>query len=161
MKPSRIVLAAAALVSSAAFAGTADVKFIDPDNMSDLATNRSEEADTMRAVTNHLQRLARKLPADQVLHVNVLDVDLAGNWHETRRGRIRTVRNLADPPKFHLQYTLESQGRVLRQGDERITDLDYTNHVLLGRTSTPLYYEKRVLDQWFERNFAPQVAYAR
>jgi hypothetical protein len=114
MNRSRILLAAAALVSSTAFAGTADVKFIDTDNMTDLATNRFEEADTMRVVTNHIQRLAQQLPADQVLHVDVLDVDLAGTWKETRRGRIRTVTNRADPPKFHLRYTLESHGNVLR-----------------------------------------------
>lgn len=161
MNPSRILLAAAALVSSAAFAGTVDVKFIDPDNMTDLATNRYEEGDTMRALTNHFQELARNLPADQVLHVDVLDVDLAGTWHETRRGRIRTVTNRADPPKFHLRYTLESHGQVLRSGEDRITDVDYTNHLFLGRTSTPLYYEKRVLDEWFARNFAPRMAYAR
>jgi hypothetical protein len=161
MNRSRVLLAAAALVSSAAFAGTADVKFIDPDNMSDLATNKWEEATNMRSIANYVQQLAQKLPADQVLHVDVLDVDLAGNWRETRRGRIRTVTNRGDPPKFHLHYTLESRGQVLRQGDDRVTDLDYTNHVFLGRTSTPFYYEKRVLDEWFARNFAPQVAYAR
>ncbi|HUR89585.1 MAG TPA: DUF3016 domain-containing protein [Ramlibacter sp.] len=161
MTPSRILLAAATLVSSAAFAGSADVKFIDTDNMTDLATNRFEEADTMRAVTNHLQRLAQRLPADQVLHVDFLDVDLAGTWKETRRGRIRTVKNLADPPKFHVRYTLESRGNVLRTGEDRITDIDYTNHVFLNRTSTPLYFEKRVLDEWFAHTFAPQVASAR
>lgn len=160
MNLSRILFAAAALVSSAAFAGSVDVKFIDPDNMTDLATNKYEEADTMKALTNYLQHLAARLPADQVLHVDFLDVDLAGTWRETRRGRIRTVANRADPPKFHVRYTLESQGKVLGSGDEHITDLDFTNHVFLNRTSTPLYYEKRLLDDWFARNFAPQVASA-
>jgi hypothetical protein len=161
MKLSRIVLAAAALLSTAAFAGTADVKFIDPDRMSDLATNQWEEADTMKAIANHFQQLAARLPADQVLHVEVLDVDLAGNWRQTSRGRIRTVTDRADPPKFHLRYTLESQGQVLRRGDDRVTELAYTSGVYAGRTSTPLYYEKRVMDEWFARTFAPQVAYAR
>jgi hypothetical protein len=161
MKPSRILLAAAALLSSAAFAGTADVRFIDPGSMSDLATNQWEEADTMKAITNHFQQLAQKLPADQVLHVDVLDVDLAGNWHNTRRGRIRTVADRADPPKFHLQYTLESHGQVLRQGDDRLTDINYARHAVSVRTPAPLYHEKRLIDEWFARNFAPQVAYAR
>ena len=160
MTLSRILFAAAALVSSAAFAGTADVKFIDPANMSDLATNRWEEADTMRTLTNYMQQLARKLPADQVLHVDFLDVDLAGTWRDTPRGRVRTVRNRADPPKFHVRYTLESHGQVIRSGDDRLTDLDYTNHVFLNNASTPLYYEKRVLDEWFTHTFVPRVAYS-
>jgi len=164
MNRSRIlfaIAAAAAVVSSAAFAGTADVKFIDPDNMTDLATNKFEEADTMRTLTNYVQHLAERLPADQVLHVEFLDVDLAGTWRETKRGRVRTVKNRADPPKFHVRYSLESQGKVVRSGDERLTDLDYTNHVFLGSTSTPLYFEKRVLDKWFTRSFTPQVADSR
>jgi hypothetical protein len=153
----RIFAVAALLASSAAFAGTADVKFIDPDNFSDLATNKWEEPDTMKAIANHIQHLAQQLPSDQVLHVDVLDVDLAGSWRQTSRGRIRTVTNRADPPKFHLRYTLESRGQVLRTGDERLTDIDYTHHVFLNRTSTPLYYEKRLLDQWFARDFGTQL----
>ena len=161
MNLSRTLLAAAALASSTAFAGTADVKFIDPDTMTDLATNRFEERDTMRSLTNHFEQLAARLPADQVLHVDVLDVDLAGTWHETHRGRVRTVTGRADPPKFHLRYTLESRGQVLRTGEDRLTDIDYTNHLFTGRTSAPLYFEKRVLDHWFRENFAPQVASSR
>ncbi|HEY8050505.1 MAG TPA: DUF3016 domain-containing protein [Ramlibacter sp.] len=158
---SRILLAAAALASSAAFAGTADVKFTDPANMADLATNRWEEPDTMRALTNYLQQLAARLPPDQVLHVDFLDVDLAGNWRDTPRGRVRTLRNRADPPKFHVRYSLESHGQVIRSGEARLTDLDYTNHVFLNNTSTPLYYEKRVLAEWFAQNFTPRMADSR
>lgn len=153
----RILLAAAALSSASAFAGTADVKFTDPDRMSDLATNRSEQSDTMNALSRHIQLLAARLPAGQVLHVEFLDVDLAGSWHETPRGRVRTMKNRADPPRFHLRYTLEANGQVLRSGEERLTDLDYTNHVFPQRTSTPLYYEKRVLDEWFAREFGPRM----
>ncbi len=158
MNRSRILcFAAAALSCAAAFAGTADVKFIDPDRMSDLATNRSEEPETMRALTRHIEQLAARLPADQVLHVEFVDVDLAGSWHETPRGRVRTVKNRADPPKFHLRWSLDSQGQVLRSGEERLTDVDYTNHVFPQRTSTPLYYEKRVLDEWFARAFGARM----
>jgi hypothetical protein len=158
MRRFRTLLAsAAALAALPAFAATADVKFVDPDNFADLAAERVDEADTMRTLAAHLQRLAAKLPADQVLHVEVLDVDRAGSWRQTPRGRIRVMTNRADPPKFHLRYTLESRGQVIRSGDERLTDLDYTNHVFTGRTSTPLYFEKRLLSEWFDRTFGAQL----
>ena len=157
MNRSRILCVAAALSCAGAFAGTADVKFIDPARMSDLATNRSEEPDTMKALTQHIQQLAARLPADQVLRVEFLDVDLAGSWHETPRGRVRTAKNRADPPKFHLRWSLESNGQVLRSGEERLTDIDYTNHVFPQRTSTPLYYENRLLDDWFAREFSARM----
>lgn len=164
MQRQHLLLAALALASSAfaAQAGTAEVKFIDPDSFTDLATNRYDEPDTMKAIASYLDHLAARLPPSQVLHVEVLDVDLAGTWRDTPRGRIRTVRNRADPPKFHLRWTLEENGQALRSGDDRISDIDYTNHLYTGRTSTPLYYEKRLLDQWFARTFvADRQAYAR
>lgn len=161
MTLSRILVAAAALACTAAFAGTADVKFADPDRMSDLATNRWQQADTMKALTRHVQQLAVMLPADQVLKVEFVDVDLAGSWHETPKGRVRTLKNRADPPKFHIRYSLESHGQVLRSGEDRIADLDYTNHVFTGRTSTPLYYETRLLDDWFAREFGTRAAGSR
>ena len=162
MNRSRILLAALALACGSAFAGTVEVRYIDPDNFSDLATNRWQERDTMEALTRYMQQLGQQLPADQVLRVDVLDVDLAGTWRETPRGRIRVARNRADPPKIHVRWTLEAGGRVLRSGDDRLTDLDYTHHLTTYRSSTPYYHEKRVLNDWFRRNFAPEMqAYVR
>jgi hypothetical protein len=162
MNRSRIFLAALALACGSAFAGTVEVRYIDPDNFSDLATNRWQERDTMEALTRYLQQLGQQLPADQVLRVDVLDVDLAGTWRETPRGRIRVERNRADPPKIHVRWALESGGQVLRSGEDRLTDLDYTHHLATYRSSTPYYYEKLVLHDWFRRNFAPELqAYVR
>jgi hypothetical protein len=162
MNRSRILLAALALACGSAFAGTVEVRYIDPDHFSDLANDRSQERDTMEALTRYMQQLGRQLPADQVLRVDVLDVALAGAWRETPRGRIRVARGRADPPKIHVRWTLESGGRVLRSGEDHLTDLDYTHHLTTYRSSTPFYYEKRVLNDWFRRNFAPEMqAYVR
>ena len=165
MKASRILLAALALAGSSAFAGTAEVRYIDPDRFSDLAANKWEEQDNLQALTRHLQHLAQRLPADQVLRVDVLDVDLAGTpVFSSRKGQnLRIMRNAADSPKIHLRWTLETRGQVVRTGEARLTDLDYASHYLpTRRSSTPLYYEKRLLDEWFGREFMPQQqAYAR
>lgn len=164
MKASRILAAALALAGGAAIAGTAEVRFVDPDRMSDLAANKWEEQDNIQALTRHIQHLAQRLPADQVLQVDVLDVDLAGSpVFSARRGQhLRVMTNRADAPELHLRWTLRSPGQV-RNGEDRLTDLDYANHYLASRrSSTPLYYEKRLLDEWFSRNFVPQKqAYAR
>jgi len=158
----RILLAGLAFASTAASAGTAEVRFIDPERFADLATNKSEESANMDTLTHYIQRLAQRLPADQVLHVDVLDVDLAGSPLEVRRGRIRVARD-ADFPVIQLRYALESGGRVLRSGEARLTDLNYRHHISDARYSTTsLFYEKRLLEEWFSRELVPATqAYAR
>jgi hypothetical protein len=149
------VLAAAA---GAAFAGTAQVRFIDPDRMSDLAANKWQERENIEALTRHIQHLAARLPADQVLQVDVLDVDLAGSpVFSSRKGEyLRIMNNRADAPKIHLRWTLQAAGQT-STGEDRLTDLDYVHHELpTRRSSTPLFYEKRLLDQWFSQHFVPE-----
>ena len=165
MKPSRIlplsIALAAALAGSAAFAGTAEVRFVDPGKFADLGTYKWEESANMDTLTHYIQKLAQRLPADQVLRVDVLDVDLAGEPKDTRNGRLRVARN-ADTPVIKLRYTLESNGRTVRSGEERLTDLTYRYHYTDARkNTTELYYEKRLLEDWFRQSFTPgQQAYA-
>lgn len=164
MKASRILLSALALAAGTAYAGTAEVRFVDPADMTDLATNKGDERETIQALTRHVERLAQALPSDQLLRVDVLDVDLAGrSIPSARRGdRIRIVRNGADSPSIHLRWTLQARGQVLRTGEDRLTQLDYLHHGLASdRTSTPLYDEKKLLDEWFSREFAQKQADAR
>jgi hypothetical protein len=153
MKPSRILLATLALASGAALAGQADVKFIDPDRFADAGTSYSDRQDVLNTLANHLQRLAAGLPAGQVLRVDVLDVDLAGYTRYGRRGNVRVIDGRADAPEIRLRYSLESNGQVIRSGDERVFDLDYMHATASWRATGPLYYEKRLLSQWFARNF--------
>jgi len=150
--PSRIALSAAlAFVCGAALAGTADVKFIAPDRFSDLATTRAQEQETMNALSSHLQQLAAGLPAGEVLHVDVLDVDLAGYVRHGRRGDVRVNNGRADAPMIRLRYSLESQGRVLRSGEEQLVDLAYIEPTGSWRSHGQFYYEKRMLSAWFAR----------
>jgi hypothetical protein len=161
MKASRIVFGGLALAASTAFAGTAEVRFIDPEKFADLGNYKWEESVNMDDLTHHIQKLARQLPEGQVLHVDVLDVDLAGEPRDTRKGRIRVARDVSYPV-IRLRYTLESGGRAMWGGEERITDLNYRHHIRDAHYSTTsLYYEKRLLDEWFQRSFAPdKQAYA-
>lgn len=168
MKASRLALATfatlllAAGAPGAAFAGTADVRFINPDSFADLGTFKSDEKSNMDSLSYYIQQLAKQLPPDQALRVDVLDVDLAGEVRQTRNGPIRVARESAFPV-IRLRWSLESGGRVLRSGEQRLADLNYRHHIRDARYSTTqLYYEKHMLDDWFRSEFAPQAqAYAR
>jgi len=105
----------------------------------------------MNALSSHLQQLAAGLPAGEVLHVDVLDVDLAGYVRHGRRGDVRVNNGRADAPRIHLRYTLESQGRVIRSGEDRLVDLAYIEPTGSWRSHGQFYYEKRMLSGWFAR----------
>jgi hypothetical protein len=165
MKRTRHLLAAAAmlasLAASQAFAGEVVVRFIDPDRFTDLGTQRSDEAANMRALGAHLQQLGARLPAGQVLRVDVLDVDLAGYVRHGRVGDRRVASGRADAPHFQLRYSLESGGKVVKTGTEQLTDLDYIHGLAGGPAHGPLHYEKRLLTTWFNASFVPESQAAR
>jgi hypothetical protein len=149
--------AALALACSGALAGTVDVVLVDPARFGDAGNTASDQRENLQILSSHLRNLGqRRLPANQALKVEVLDVDLAGTVLPTRRdgSLLRTVRGRADIPRLHLRYALETDGRTVQRGDEWITDLDYTRGISTYRNSQPLYYEKRMLDTWFAERFA-------
>ena len=149
------LLSAAALVAlaqPARAAGTADVRFVEPEKFTDAGRTSHERDRTLATLTAHLRQLAQRLPEGQRLRVEVTDVDLAG--HERMRGAtdLRVLRGNADWPKLALRWTLEQGGATVKTGDEKLSDLGY----LFGsRPTTPaegdLPYEKRLLNDWFAR----------
>jgi len=71
--------------------------------------------------------------------------------------QMRIVRGNADWPSFQVRYKLAGGGQELKQGEERIADLNYTGHISSYGTREPLRYEKQMLDGWFKARFsAPQ-----
>lgn len=154
-----LIALSALAAGSPAFAGTVSVTFVDTDHYADAGTEKWEEKGNLDALAGHLQRLGeRMLPANQVLKVEVLDVDLAGTVLPRRRNGTpeRKVRGMADFPKMHVRYTLESPGAAPRTGDEWVSDMNYTRGPSSPHQSQPLFYEKRMLDTWFKDRFAPQ-----
>lgn len=147
------LLAAAA---PAATAGTVAVSFVNAPSFEDAGTTSWEEQANLKALAEHLQGLGRRmLPPNQVLKVEVTDVDLAGSRRPTRLGsEIRVLRGGADWPRINLRYTLEVDGKPVRSGEERVADLDYARGISKYRESQSLYYEKRMLDDWFKARFA-------
>jgi hypothetical protein len=144
-------LAAAAV--PLAVAGSATVSFVEPDRFGDAGFSPIERQANLQALERHFQSLAqRRLPSDQTLKVEVLDVDLAGVERPSfRAGRdLRILRGGADAPHITLRYTLEGNGRTLGSGEETLSDLNYLRGVVGGDDNEPLRYERRMLDKWFQ-----------
>lgn len=142
-------------VAAAAVAGTVEVSFVNPASFIDAGGSQWDKDANLQALKRHLQSLGQRLPANQVLKIELLDVDLAGSLQPNRIGGqdVRVLRGSADYPRIHLKYTLEADGMAHGSGTEWVTDLDYAHGVPSWHDAEPLYYEKRMLETWFKTRF--------
>lgn len=162
----------AALVTGLTFAGAAfgqtgkgaaasvDVQFLHPEKYTDADYGRGFRKREGEAIFDklrqHLQKQApRYLATGQHLKIEFVDIDLAGDHEPTASVNLRDVRIIRSvyPPKlaFHYQLT-DEMGAVLREGSESIRDIGFDLHQR-GQPSDSLRYEKRILDQWLQRQF--------
>ena len=149
------MLAAAASVASAA---DLTVVFVNPENFRDAAYSRAfpndrDRAEVLRDVQQHLQRLAdRHLRPGDALRIEVLDIDLAGDFNPLRRGGadLRVLTDLTWP-RMELRYTLSRDGQVIASGQERISDMNYLVMARRNSGSDRFVYERPMLDDWFAR----------
>ena len=151
-----VLMCFSAAVASNAAAGTVTVSFVNAASFSDAGTTPWEADTNLKALSSHLQGLGQKyLPADQVLKFELLDVDLAGTIRPSRRSgtNFRIVKGGADGPRITLRYTLEMNGNPARSGEESVADINYTRGLTTARESASLFYEKRMLDEWFKARF--------
>ena len=154
---SLVVLLTAICGAGAAFAGVT-VAFVQPDRYTDVPFASWDKETVMKDLDQYLVKMGAKwLPVGQNLKIEVLDIDLAGNLRNGPSGRqIRVLNGGADWPMIEVRYTLESGGNALRTGTDRISDMDYfhghvTDH---SKSRESLFYEKRMLQEWFKEKFA-------
>ena len=159
----RILFAAAFIALSWPAAAASDISFADPAKFADIGAP-DEAAANVKELKKHLESLAQaKLPADANLHLEVMNVDLAGDRRLRGRGQwVRVMNGRADWPIITVRYKLEQPGHPALEGNEAIADPLYISR---GRSISddPLRYEKRMLGEWVqdrlvERKPAPPAA---
>lgn len=166
MKSMPLLAALAALFLAAPVASkpVVEVVFVRPDRYTDATpgghlVDEKERDATLALLRDHLQSLGTKyLQADDRLRIEVLDVDLAGEF-ELWRSRHRDVRVLRDAtlPRIHVKYTLTRAG-IESAGEDRLVDPNYLRESSLCRTGGSLCHEKLMLDQWFVHRFTDEIA---
>jgi hypothetical protein len=157
---------ALALFASAAIAashGTASVRYDHPENFSETREVRAFAP--IRADSGYLatlrtyieKRAAAALPPGERLEIVVTDLHRAGSYLPTA-GSPNPVRIIKDtyPPRISLHFRLlDSEGKVIREGDRRLVDAGFMYDSPGGPTdSDPLRYEKRLIDRWLARGTA-------
>ncbi|MYM80796.1 DUF3016 domain-containing protein [Duganella sp. FT50W] len=157
MKTSAWKAAAAIIFTVAATSAGAEanVSYLNTAEMTDVPRHPKDLASMEYTFTEQLKQLSDRLPAGQVLKVEFLDIDLAGDVFPRVPVRdIRVTKGQADWPRIHLRYSIEQDGKVLRSGEGKLADPNYQMGV--NMYSQELYaYEKQMLDAWFRKEILP------
>ena len=95
---------AACVAGPALAAGSAEVRYQQPERFVDAGDTPRERDANLRLLADQLQSLAaQNLPAGQSLQVELLDVDLAGYVRHSSRGDLRVVRDNHDSARIWLR----------------------------------------------------------
>jgi len=148
----RAASALALLIASGGAFATATVTYVDPDKMTDVPRFHTDLESMEYIFSEHLNRLSERLPAGQVLKVEFLDIDLAGDVFPRVAVRdIRVLKGKADWPRLHFRYSIEQNGQVIRSGESKLSDPNY--QMSINRYNQDLYgHEKQMLDDWFRKD---------
>lgn len=147
---------ALAASSSDAVGRQVEVRFIAPERFTDAEESPADRDRVLKQLASHLiERAEKRLPAQQHLLVEVLDVNLAGEIEPVGRHheRLRVLRGVAWP-SMHVHFVLKNGEQVAREGELRLSDMRYLDARPGYPSSETLRYEKRMLDQWLESEFA-------
>ncbi|WP_412499920.1 DUF3016 domain-containing protein [Shewanella chilikensis] len=102
--------------------------------------------------------VSSSLKDNQKLELTVTDVDLAGDVRPTfgaTANDIRVVKNVY-PPKISFSYRLLEGDQLVIAGDEKLTDMQFLDHV--DRINSDSFrYEERMLKDWFQKTLKPKL----
>lgn len=160
---SALFLLAAVCGSAAANNARVQVTWAPDQQLSEVKDNPMQRGwlkpkDWEKSLGDHLvQRADRLLPPGQQLQVTIDNIKLAGAFEPWQGPAAQDIRFLKDiyPPSMELHYRLlGADGSTLREGTAKLRDLAYLQHTVPTSTDQ-LRYDKRMIDDWLRREFAP------
>ena len=132
------------------------VNFLESDKFTDVRESFGDSPSQhyLDLLSKHLQHTAAVLlPPGQKLTVTFTDIDLAGDFLPMNSS-LQDVRVIKDiyMPHMSLSFKItDADGKVLKEGSRRLTDLNFMNNLgLIGRNE-PLYYDKALLSDWVSK----------
>jgi len=165
----KYVLFAATFAAAASLFGDApaaaprvNVIFDHPENFTDVKeTSLGSEKGRDYILSRFKEYLEQRAPSylalGQTLTVTFTDIDLAGEFEPQRGPNFNNVRIVKEiyPPRLRFTYKLtDTSGAVVKQGEERLTDMSYLMTASPVDTEDSLRYEKPLLKDWLSERFA-------
>ncbi len=165
MKKLLIVLVSALSFLSVApmtMAAESEVTWTNPDDYRDMrpgntSTRKKFQAHVFEELEEHFAKLAAKLPESQKLVIDVTDVDLAGDVRIGTMNEIRIVKDIYHP-RIEFSYKLvNADGSVATEDALNLKDMGFLQGSLMRYRNDTLGYEKKMLDDWFNKTFKAQI----
>ena len=146
--------------------GPVGVHWNDPATFTELRHSRNrwdaERGNWVSELATYMRKRAEALlPNGERLELTITDVDRAGDyepWHGMQHQDTRIVRDIY-PPRMTVQFRrLDADGKVVAEGERKLSDPSYLMGIQPLNDSDPLRYEKRMIDSWLRREFADSTA---
>jgi hypothetical protein len=151
MRTTQFAALCATLLAATPLLAAVTVTYGDADRFTDAGDRNTDPRKVMEALEKHLKALGGKYIPQENLAIEVFDLDRAGRPRMNLPTEIRVVSGKGDPPCIDLSYSLASAPAVR----ERVCDAEFLRPLEFRYdVHDPLVYEKRMLDEWFQRRFA-------
>lgn len=159
-----LLLTAAAMTAGSALAAaepasaSVSVSFHESEKFTDARSHFGGGTDEhyLKIITKHVEKLAeRHLAPGQRLEVTFTDIDLAGDFvpGNPNTQDVRIIREIFIPRQKLSFRVLDAEGRVLKEGERRLSDLNFMNNPTIISRNEPLFYDKELLSDWMSREF--------
>jgi hypothetical protein len=159
------LLLVAALAAGSVYAADADPKasnvtvaYHESDKFTDASSSFGRDPDKgyLEMLTQHVQKTAgRRLAAGQKLEVTITDLDLAGDFIPGRASTqdIRIIKEIYIPRVKLTFKLLDAEGKVVKEGERKLSDMNFMMNISLIGRNEPLFYDKALLTDWIEKEF--------
>ena len=165
----KTMLAAAALLSLCLVARANDntpapsaravVTFENPERFTDV---KDSQTGTEKGRDHYLKEIrtlveeeaSHLLPEGRKLTLTFTDIDLAGDYLPSMPlGRdVRVMKDIY-MPRMKFTFTItDAAGAVVKEGSERLTDMNYLQTAGIVNRGEPLFYDKAMLRDWLRRS---------
>ena len=146
------------LISTQAIAATSEVKWTEPDKYRDIDAGEEHKvkfrARVFKQLEQHFNKLAQKLPEGQVLKIKVTDIDLAGSTLHGGMKRIRVIKEIHFPRMEFSYQLVDAKGVEIKSANADLKDISFMMSSNLRYRNDFLGYEKKLLDDWFKKEFS-------
>lgn len=159
------------LLMAATSIGTAEssISWVDVEKYRDIKSStqpqKKFEQRVFKQFEKYLNKLTQDLPDGQKLWLKVKDLDLAGeilpgySYGINDSKDLRVVKRIYYPQIKFSYHLSDTNGKVLKSGSVELKDVGFQNQLQTRSLSRdPLGYEKRMIKEWFNSEFAQQVA---
>ena len=140
------------------FAATEKMNWAKPGTYDDIRSggqNRKAFRErTFKVIEKHFIKLAANLPKNQILKVDILNIDLAGEIDFAGARQVRILRE-SYFPRINLSYQLmDDDNAIVMSGSDKLKSMNFLQSSNLRYRSESLGHEKKMLDVWFKGTFA-------